>query len=151
MNFGILTFLTTVGLFSYVLTVVVHPGEVPRDYVMDSEACSQAVVEVKRKKTAKGQTQVRFCSKCQLPKPPRAHHCRICNKCVLRMDHHCLWVNNCVGHLNYMFFVLFLVYSLSAILHCTGADKDLSDGSALPGRLKVLRQCAELELFCSVV
>lgn len=22
-------------------------------------------------------------------KPPRAHHCRKCKKCVLKMDHHC--------------------------------------------------------------
>lgn len=28
---------------------------------------------------------LRYCQKCSLYKPPRAHHCRICNKCVLRM------------------------------------------------------------------
>jgi hypothetical protein len=31
---------------------------------------------------------MKFCKKCQLPKPSRAHHCSVCNKCVLKMDHH---------------------------------------------------------------
>jgi ribosomal protein L40E len=34
---------------------------------------------------------MRFCQKCQCYKPPRAHHCRVCGRCVLRMDHHCPW------------------------------------------------------------
>ena len=29
-----------------------------------------------------------YCSKCVLYKPPRTHHCRRCDQCVLRMDHH---------------------------------------------------------------
>jgi palmitoyltransferase len=30
-----------------------------------------------------------WCKKCLGPKPPRTHHCSLCNKCVLKMDHHC--------------------------------------------------------------
>lgn len=30
-----------------------------------------------------------ICKKCDSPKPPRTHHCSVCNKCVLKMDHHC--------------------------------------------------------------
>ena len=30
----------------------------------------------------------RYCNECNLPKPPRAHHCSICQQCVLNMDHH---------------------------------------------------------------
>jgi len=32
---------------------------------------------------------VTVCKKCINPKPPRTHHCSICNRCFLNMDHHC--------------------------------------------------------------
>jgi len=39
----------------------------------------------------------KLCEKCNAIKPPRAHHCKICDMCVLRMDHHCIWLGTCVG------------------------------------------------------
>lgn len=32
---------------------------------------------------------VSICKKCISPKPPRTHHCSVCNRCILKMDHHC--------------------------------------------------------------
>ncbi len=76
----------------------------------------------------------RICEKCFMIKPDRAHHCSVCDSCVLKMDHHCPWfaiqtiylmsfflfnrffshknrVNNCVSFSNYKFFILFLGYA----------------------------------------
>jgi ribosomal protein L40E len=45
----------------------------------------------------KRQGNKNFCGKCSSYRPPRAHHCSMCNRCVMRMDHH--W---CVTHVCYI-------------------------------------------------
>lgn len=52
------------------------------------------------------------CKNCGYPKPERAHHCSVCNKCILKQDHHCPWINACVGHHNHRYFYLFMAYLL---------------------------------------
>ncbi|XP_031257374.1 probable protein S-acyltransferase 15 [Pistacia vera] len=63
--------------------------------------------------------QVRQCDKCSAHKPPRAHHCKVCRRCVLRMDHHCLWINNCVGYQNYKAFLVLVFYATIGSLYST--------------------------------
>ena len=72
-------------IFNYTLCILTNPG-----YPVD--------------------THTPICAKCKLSKPPRAHHCSICNKCILKMDHHCPWINNCLGLKNHRYFLLFLLY-----------------------------------------
>lgn len=59
---------------------------------------------------------VSICKKCIAPKPPRTHHCSVCNKCVLKMDHHCPWLNNCVGYGNHRYFFLYMLYTTIGVL-----------------------------------
>jgi len=78
--------------------------------VAQTETLTYQVIEAKR------DGSVRFCKRgCQNFKPDRSHHCSSCGRCILRMDHHCPWINTCVGHGNYSYFYLFVVYGL---LYC---------------------------------
>jgi palmitoyltransferase ZDHHC9/14/18 len=51
---------------------------------------------------------IKFCKSCNIWRPPRAHHCRICDSCIETQDHHCVWLNNCVGRRNYRYFLAFV-------------------------------------------
>ncbi|EGN94644.1 hypothetical protein SERLA73DRAFT_187681 [Serpula lacrymans var. lacrymans S7.3] len=57
-------------------------------------------------------SEYRYCSKDELIKPFRAHHCRACGTCVLKYDHHCPWIGHCVGAYNHRFFVIFLIWAV---------------------------------------
>lgn len=59
---------------------------------------------------------VSICKKCSVPKPPRTHHCSVCQRCVLRFDHHCPFINNCVGFYNHRYFFLYMVYTCIGVL-----------------------------------
>ncbi|KAG0474913.1 hypothetical protein HPP92_014599 [Vanilla planifolia] len=108
---------------------------------------------------------IRYCSHCENNKPPRCHHCSVCQRCVLKMDHHCVWVVNCVGARNYKYFLLFLLYTfLETVLdtfallpHFINFFGDAHNRSSSPVNLAVtfvsfvLNVAFALSLLCFVI
>ncbi|XP_076069666.1 palmitoyltransferase ZDHHC16 isoform X2 [Oratosquilla oratoria] len=79
--------------FHFYMAATVSPGQPPKGTLI-TEAVS-------------------VCKKCIAPKPPRTHHCSVCNTCILKMDHHCPWLNNCVGHFNHRYFYMYMVFMVA--------------------------------------
>ncbi|CAF4580981.1 unnamed protein product, partial [Rotaria magnacalcarata] len=65
---------------------------------------------------------IRYCFICRCIKPDRAHHCSVCEKCVLRYDHHCPWTNSCISYGNYKYFILFLAWALIFCIFVAGTS-----------------------------
>ncbi|KAF1877078.1 hypothetical protein Lal_00033632 [Lupinus albus] len=79
-NAVVFTSLAAMCSFTYHSAVSTDPGRVPSTYMPDVEDFQSPIHEIKRKGG-----DLRYCQKCSHYKPPRAHHCRICKRCVLRM------------------------------------------------------------------
>ncbi|KOS13108.1 hypothetical protein Malapachy_16210 [Malassezia pachydermatis] len=86
--------------YAYYMCLTSDPGGVPVDWRQPPEVHSG---------------WKRYCYKCHAYKPPRAHHCRVCRRCVLRMDHHCPWIGNCVGYGTYLHFLKYTTGVVIAI------------------------------------
>ncbi|CAE7233286.1 PAT16 [Symbiodinium natans] len=96
------------------------------------------------------------CHKCLKLKPPRAHHCSVCKRCVLKMDHHCPWINNCVGFNNYRYFCLFMLFLAMGCLYYAFLGYSLFLQTMVPARKRTVRlkfedvQCVTLSWLISV-
>ncbi|ODQ49448.1 hypothetical protein PICMEDRAFT_70993 [Pichia membranifaciens NRRL Y-2026] len=90
--------------FSYFLAVTVPAGSPPAHYKLPPDEFKQPQSMWRK-----------YCIKCKNYKPERAHHCRKCGTCVLRMDHHCPWTNNCIGYYNLSYFLRFVFWILVPI------------------------------------
>ncbi|GER48706.1 DHHC-type zinc finger family protein [Striga asiatica] len=132
--------------WSYFMVVFMDPGSVPENWkhispVQDAEKeiflSNSSVPENNSAmplSSAGIETRLTlgYCNHCKNGKPPRCHHCSVCQRCVLKMDHHCIWVVNCVGVRNYKFFLLFVFY--------TFVETVLDTLVLLPGFIKFFQQ-----------
>jgi len=106
--------LSSMLILCYIRSILVSPGEIPDTpewmYYGEAPEESGAQVQISLHET-KRSGERRHCKWCSKYKPDRAHHCRVCRVCILKMDHHCPWIYNCVGHRNQKFFFLLLFYT----------------------------------------
>jgi hypothetical protein len=65
----------SLALACHIKTTLTDPGSVPP---------SAVPTEAQRKND-----KLSMCSQCQTFKPPMSHHCRICNRCISKMDRKC--------------------------------------------------------------
>ncbi|KAK9473391.1 DHHC palmitoyltransferase-domain-containing protein [Dipodascopsis tothii] len=122
-------------LVSLYLAVVTDPG-----YVTPSNV--ERLTEIFRYDDIIFYSDQEDCYTCLQRKPARSKHCKVCKRCVAKMDHHCAWINNCVGYYNYRWFLLFVINNLAvmvygswllgSILYADYVDEFFPDGAARP-------------------
>uniref|UniRef100_A0A8C4WW27 Palmitoyltransferase n=1 Tax=Eptatretus burgeri TaxID=7764 RepID=A0A8C4WW27_EPTBU len=95
-------------IIAHVRAATADPGFVPLPYTAIDFS---DIRSSPRNQAEKSHEEWTVCNRCEAYRPPRAHHCRVCGRCVRKMDHHCPWINNCVGELNQRHFIQFLFYS----------------------------------------
>ncbi|GJQ77311.1 hypothetical protein Trydic_g20730 [Trypoxylus dichotomus] len=97
--------LFTMFMWSYFQTTFTKNDNIPDKFKLsilayealieaDDEELQRLILEQNAKnlpnvnRSANG--SVRYCEKCRIIKPDRAHHCSVCEACILKMDHHLL-------------------------------------------------------------
>ncbi|GAB2223466.1 hypothetical protein Droror1_Dr00017607 [Drosera rotundifolia] len=113
-NALIFSFLSLLLGYSFWVCVITDPGNVNEGYVPDVEGNHGESEDGEN-----GALRMSRCDKCYVYKPLRTHHCRVCKRCILKMDHHCTWINNCVGYRNYKPFVLLVFYGALCSMYST--------------------------------
>lgn len=107
-----------------------NPGAVPSAWIPQAPGNGAEQNHV----SGAGRSRSRWCRKCKMVKPPRAHHCKTCGRfvflgkppwislimtkrCIPKMDHHCPWTSNCVSYFTFPHFLRFLFYSVASMLY----------------------------------
>ncbi|XP_067950182.1 palmitoyltransferase ZDHHC3-like [Watersipora subatra] len=113
---NIIAFNAILGLMvlSHIRAMTCDPGIVS---TLPNNQADLNLVQSDKYKQSEGVNGWTICSKCDAVRPPQAHHCRICGKCIKKMDHHCPWINNCIGELNQKYLLMFLFYVVVASVY----------------------------------
>ncbi|KAJ5288538.1 hypothetical protein N7478_001568 [Penicillium angulare] len=120
---------------SFVHASVVDPGIMPRNVhpmpptrnsddplVLGPPTNDWVMVKLATSESAAMDVPVKYCKTCNIWRPPRCYHCRVCDNCVETLDHHCVWLNNCVGRRNYRYFFAFVSWGTLLGLFLLGAS-----------------------------
>lgn len=115
---GVLGFITSISLL--VTTAFTDPGIIPRstpEHKLRNEHRTH-VPKTQDLNCGGRIIQLKWCSTCEIYRPPRGFHCPICDNCVERFDHHCPWIGTCIGLRNYIYFTCFLWFLFGHCIFC---------------------------------
>lgn len=99
------------------------PGDPSRDpLTLGPPTNDWVMVKLATSDVAAMDVPVKYCKTCNIWRPPRCYHCRVCDNCVETLDHHCVWLNNCVGRRNYRYFFAFVSSCTILALFLIGAS-----------------------------
>jgi palmitoyltransferase len=95
------TTIAILAVASHFKAMTTDPGAVPPDaepipdHMGESNSFHESMttpgVELKEPLVPLPKRPKRICRRCNSYKPDRAHHCSVCNRCIIKMDHHCPW------------------------------------------------------------
>jgi palmitoyltransferase ZDHHC3/7/25 len=94
------TTIAILAVASHFKAMTTDPGAVPPDaepipdHMGESNPFHESMtpgVELKEPLVPLPKRPKRICRRCNSYKPDRAHHCSVCNRCIIKMDHHCPW------------------------------------------------------------
>ncbi|XP_043580206.1 palmitoyltransferase ZDHHC23-A isoform X2 [Bombus pyrosoma] len=64
-----------------------------------------------------GEGSGELCITCRRRAPPKAHHCRMCQTCILNREYHCKWLDCCIGSSNLRWYLGCLFFSAIAFIY----------------------------------
>ncbi|XP_078037147.1 zinc finger DHHC-type palmitoyltransferase GABPI [Augochlora pura] len=64
-----------------------------------------------------GEGSGELCVTCRRRAPPKAHHCRMCQTCILNREYHCKWLDCCIGSSNLKWYMGCLFFSAVAFIY----------------------------------
>lgn len=117
LGFSLMMYIRTESVEEYSTKDLFPPVKPPSEYDLDLGNINPMFADEIRERQ---NTIYKVCDICVRYKPPRSHHCSVCNKCFLKYDHHCSIFGSCIFFQKYKFFYQFLVYNLLFTLFVCG-------------------------------